>query len=340
MRLLDHWQVKLGSLVLSVLFYINLQNSKILVRTINIPLEYPKLSENLVYSKNNEKAIPVRVEGVRDLVNYHSQFMKAILEVTDPVSGKNIALIKKISNVPNGIKVTKSSDNIIVFLESKISKSVPFDVHFEDEPKENYIKVSHTIKPSRITVNGLQSSLEKLNKISLPVISLKEKKESFTKTFKVPDQGKNVLVDTSVKEVQVRVNITAVSSGVGEQIVSGIPVKCTGLDDSLEAELSDEEISIKFYSPVPLKSLDVIRGITASIPCNYTYDKALKKIVPNSTPVISKVRILKSSQIRNIEVLSVMPERIKITYKVKSNHDESSENTEDETKPEPPESEE
>ena len=134
-------------------------------------------------------------------------------------------------------------------------------------------------------------------------------------------------------------NITAASSGTGEQIVSGISVKCTGLDDMLEAELSDEEISLKFFSQTPLKSLDVIKGITASVPCNYTYDKTLKKILPNSIPVISKVRVLKSPQLKNIEILNVMPERIKISYKIKSSADEKSENSEnsEEETPEPPE---
>jgi len=340
MRIFDHWQVKIGSVLLSILFYVNLQNSKILVKTMNVPIEYPKLPENLVYSKNNERAIPVKIEGVRDLVNYHSQFMKAIIDFPEPTSGENTAQVKRISNVPNGIKVTKMSDSIVVHLESKISKTIPLEVYFEDEPRENYIKVSHTIKPARITVNGTQSSLEKLNKVSLPVISLKDRKEPFTRTFKVPDLGKNVILSAKIKEIQVRVNITATSSGVGEQIVSGIPVKCLGLDDALEAELSDEEISLKFYSQTPLKSLDVIKGITASVPCNYTYDKALKKILPNSTPVISKVRVLKSPQMKNIEILSVMPEKIKISYRIKSAGDEKTENpenSEEETAPEPPE---
>ncbi|EMO23582.1 hypothetical protein LEP1GSC168_0812 [Leptospira santarosai str. HAI134] len=37
-------EAKLGSLILAIVFYVNLQNSKILVKEIQIPIEYPKLA--------------------------------------------------------------------------------------------------------------------------------------------------------------------------------------------------------------------------------------------------------------------------------------------------------
>ncbi|MCE9500491.1 MAG: YbbR-like domain-containing protein [Leptospira sp.] len=348
MKIFDHWKAKVGSVLLATLFYINLQNSKMLIKTIQIPIEYPKLSSNLLYSKIPDKTIPARVEGIRDVVNYHSQFMKVVIDPNELVLGENEVQVRKISGIPNSLKVTRLVDKINVTVENKITKTISFDVSFEDDTSGNFIKASHFIRPSRIQVTGPQSAMEKFNKISLPSISLKDKKESFTRNIRLPDLPKGVLPVNKVKDIEVRVNIISGSSGVGEQIVTGIPVRCSVLDDALEAELSVDEISLKFFTQTPLKSIDVIRGINATIPCNYSFDKLTGKIIPNSQPVLSKVRVLKSPQLKNIEILNIIPEKVTITYKIRSEFvrkkdnpkdrskepDDTNENTND---PEPPE---
>ncbi|HMX34640.1 MAG TPA: hypothetical protein PKC66_20565, partial [Leptospiraceae bacterium] len=107
MRLFDFWQAKIGSVLLAIIFYVNLQNSKVLVKTINVPIEYPRLTGNLYYSKNSEKTFQIRVEGFRDLVNYHSQFMKVVVDPSELTVGENQYEVKKIWGAPSsGIKIT------------------------------------------------------------------------------------------------------------------------------------------------------------------------------------------------------------------------------------------
>ena len=96
MRIFDFWQAKVGSVLLACIFYINLQNSKVLVKNINVPIEYPRLNGNLYYSKNNEKTFSIKVEGFKDLVNYHSQFMKVVIDPNELVVGENQYEVKKV----------------------------------------------------------------------------------------------------------------------------------------------------------------------------------------------------------------------------------------------------
>jgi len=93
--LFRNWKAKLISLLLATVFYINLQNSKVLIKTINVPIDYPKLTGNLTYGKNLEKTIPVRVEGLKDVVNYYSQFLKAVVDPEDLKVGVTEVPIKK-----------------------------------------------------------------------------------------------------------------------------------------------------------------------------------------------------------------------------------------------------
>lgn len=333
-RLFSHWQAKIGSILLAVIFYANLQNSKILVKNINIPVDYPKLSSNLFYSKNPQKTYPVRVEGVRDLVNYHSQFMKVLIDPSELVVGENSIEVKKIWGVPSsGVKVSGLGGTINVGVDILSSKTLPVDIGFDEDPNSNFVRSSYFIKPSRVTIAGPKSLLEKMTKYQLPTVSLRDVSESFTKTIRAPELLKGLSYMTPVKEFQVRVNIIKDLSNVGEQVVVQLPVKCEHLDSNLEADLSAEEVAIKFFSTSQVNSIQIIQGMKATVPCNYTYDKKLRKILPNSAPFLAKVRIVKSNDLKNIEILNVSPERVSIQYKVKNNLKDAALEPEKEEKP-------
>ena len=128
-----NWQAKLGSFLLATLFYLNLQSSKILVKTVDIPIEYPRLPISWTYDKSNEKTLKVKVEGFRDLVNYHSQFMKIIIDPNDLSVGENLIEIKKIWGTSSKIKVTPEVEKIKVLIEQNTTKTIPVDILFEDD---------------------------------------------------------------------------------------------------------------------------------------------------------------------------------------------------------------
>ncbi|TGN19055.1 CdaR family protein [Leptospira idonii] len=311
-----NWKAKLISLFVAVFFYINLQNSKILIKTISVPVEYPKLTGNLSYNKNPEKTIPVRVEGLKDVVNYYSQFMKAVVDPEDVQIGVTEVPIKKIVGVPSGVKVTKLKKTVPVEIESRGLKVVPIEPSFEGNPPANFEKLTQILSPAKITVSGKPYELEKITKIVLPEISLTDKREPFAKTVRIPDLPKGISVLGS-RDVTVNVNIIPLSYKTGEQTAAGIPIVCSGLDGRLEAELSEEQAAIRYFSVKPIRSAQILTGIVAQVPCNYIYDPVKNKIIPELQPQIAKVRIIKNKDLKGIEVLQINPEKIEIRYKVK-----------------------
>ncbi|MCZ8156417.1 MAG: CdaR family protein [Leptospira sp.] len=317
-KIFRNWKAKLASLLIASFFYINLQNSKILIKTINVPIEYPKLSGNLTYAKNPEKTVPVRVEGLKDVVNYYSQFMKAIIDAEDVQYGVTEVPIKKIAGVPSGVKVTKLKKTVPIEIESRGLKVVPLEVTFEGAPPPNFEKLTQILSPARVTISGKPQDLEKISKITLPEISLNERRDPFAKTVRIPDLAKGVNVLGS-RDVTVNVNIIPLSYKTGEQTAAGIPIVCTGLDPRLEAEFSEEQIAIRYFSTKPIRSAQILTGLVAQVPCNYIYDPIKHKIIPELQPQIAKVRVVKNKDLKGIEILQINPEKIEIRYRIKEN---------------------
>ncbi|EKJ86915.1 YbbR-like domain-containing protein [Leptospira meyeri] len=329
-KIVRNWKAKLVSLIIASIFYVNLQNSKVLIKTINVPVDYPKLSGNLNYSKNPEKTIPIRVEGLKDVVNYYSQFMKAVIDPEDVQLGVTEVPIKKIVGVPSGVKVTKLKKTVPVEIESRGLKIVPLEVVFEGAPPANFEKLTQIVSPQKITLSGKPQDLEKITKVLLPEISLIDKKEPFAKTVRIPDLPKGVNVLGS-RDVTVNVNIIPLSYKTGEQTAAGIPIVCSGQDIRLDAELSEEQVAIRYFSLKPIRSAQILTGITAQVPCNYIFDPIKNKIIPELQPQVAKVRIIKNKDLKGIEILQISPEKIEIRYKVKEQQNPDSDPTDDGT---------
>ena len=99
------------------------------------------------------------------------------------------------------------------------------------------------------------------------------------------------------------------------------------------------EITLKFKSPTPIGSFQLLDGVQALVSCTNTYDPLTKRILPNSLPVFSKIKIVKSPILRSIDIINIIPERLTITYRPKTTVNELTDKTnkseEDKDLPEP-----
>jgi hypothetical protein len=95
------------------------------------------------------------------------------------------------------------------------------------------------------------------------------------------------------------------------------------LDPKLDAELSEEQVAIRYFSLKPIRSAQILTGITAQVPCNYIFDPIKNKIIPELQPQVAKVRVIKNKDLKGIEILQISPEKIEIRYKVKEQNIDS-----------------
>lgn len=315
---LNNWQAKLASVALATLFYFNLQNSKILTKEVNVKIEYPKLGRDLVISKASDQTVPVKVEGVREYVNFYSPSLKVYLPSVELKPGENIVTVTRVSGAPAGLRATILKNTVKVIVDSSVSRSLELEQKFIGDPPKDYVKSSHFVSPASLVVVGNPSQFDKVGRLSLPPISLKDKTKTFTTKYKVPDLPAGLRYRDNVREVSVTVNIIADSSTPGESIVLGVPVKCDNLDKNLEAEFSEQEVSVKLQSKTPLRSIQIIKGLSARVVCAHKFDPKTKKILPDNKPVVAKVRLEKDNKsLKSVEIQGVFPDRISILYRVR-----------------------
>lgn len=314
----NNWHAKLLSFFVASIFYLYLQTSKITIREVEIPIEYPRLSSSFSYGKNNPKTIQVRVQGLKDLVNYHSQFLKVSIDQNDLRVGENLIEIKKFLGATQKIKIIPELETITVFVEHTYAKSIPIEILFEGDLPQGLIKTSHSIKPSIVTINGNKEVLETITKYTPGKINLAGIKDSTTISIKLGEPPKGASFVGAPREILVRVNVFKGSSSSGDQVFGGIPIRCEGRIENLLPVFSQEEVTIKFHANNPVNSIDIIQGIRAVVPCTHSYDYRTKKILPNPYPVTSKVKILKNSVLRSLEITSIIPEKVTVQFRVKN----------------------
>lgn len=316
------WFAKILSFLAASLFYLYLQTSKVTIKDMEIPIEYPRLSSTFTYGKNNPKTVQVRVQGLKDLVNYHSQFLKVAIEQNDLRVGENIIEVKKYWGSSPKIKITPENETIAVYVDHTYAKSIPVEINFEGELPPGLIKTSHSIKPANITVNGTKEVIDGLSKLTLGKINLSQIKESTTISLKPSEPPKGTTFVGSPREFQIRVNVFRGNSSGGDQVFGGIPIRCEGRAENLIPVFSQEEVTIKFHSNSPVNSIDIIQGIRAVVPCTHTYDYKTKKIIPGPYPVTAKVKITKTAALRALEITSIVPEKITVQFRVKNRDSE------------------
>ncbi|MEM7180023.1 MAG: CdaR family protein [Spirochaetota bacterium] len=346
-----NWQAKVGSLLLAIALYINLQTQKITSKTYEIPISYPKLSQNLYYDVKRKKTYKVKLEGFKDLIKLHFQYLKLVIEPEDLHSGQNLIEVKQFKFEglpPNGIKIIPLDGKLKVNVDTLESRTIPVEVIFEDQPPANYSRSSYKVSPNSIVISGPKQIIEKWNRYT-PKISLRDQRESFARKFRI-SLPRSLKLVSKKKEVIIRVGIVKTSTGVpepGEQVVVGIPVKCRNVSKDLSVSLAKSTVSLKFYSPNTLNSIQIIKGVKVWLNCKHSYDKKKSRIKPAATGY-HKVNVSKSAEVANIDIIDTIPEKIKVSYKkkaTKTNDDfpltpdkENGSNGKNNIDPEPPES--
>ena len=260
----------------------------------------------------------VRVQGLRDLVNYHSQFLKVAIDQNDLRVGENIIEVKKFWGANQKIKITPELETITVFVEHTYAKSIPVEILFEGDLPQGLIKTSHTVKPSVVTINGSKEILDGIIKYIPGKINLSQIKDSTTVSLKIGEPPKGSSFVGAPREFIVRINIFKGASSTGDQVFGGVPIRCEGRLENLLPVFSQEEVTIKFHANNPVSSIDIIQGIRAVVPCTHTYDIRTKKILPSPYPVTSKVKIIKNPALRTLEITSIVPEKITVQFRVKN----------------------
>ena len=320
-----NWKIKLGSFFISIILYMGLQNSKIEEKELNLKIVYPRLTDNFIYSEGRQNFVAIRVKGFEDNIN--SRFIKASVQLKDLKDSKNsfkkeefYVPIHYYTDLPNDLKLFPSQKMVKISIEERIKKIVPIEVGFvEQQPN---IKIEHYIVPKRVSIYGTKKNLKEIRKITLPNISLRNKKSSFNKTINLPSLPGQLSYSKNIKNAEVIILIT---NSEEKQDVNpetkflsvNLPVQCSISNSQYNVSFSksDAEVTLSYEHNIEKNSefMDYIKKmIKLRVNCYYVKDES------DNRPIVSKfVNIKSQNKIKDISILDIEPKKIEIFFSQK-----------------------
>lgn len=180
--LLDNLKIKLLALGLAILLFGISRQPQRDVMLINVPLEFVSIPVGYEISSPVPATVNLRLSGPQDLVrSISANQLEVKASLADEGVGDRVIQLKA-SDVlkPEKINVrTIEPDTIDLRLEPTRRKTVPVQCEFIGKLPEGYEIAGYDAEPRTVEVEGPDSRIEQITKISTESISLDGRKESF-----------------------------------------------------------------------------------------------------------------------------------------------------------------
>jgi YbbR domain-containing protein len=219
-------QYKLSALILACLFWYIVQGEEILEINRRIVVNI-KVPEGYMIKGPETRIKDATLRGSRVLLgDFSTKPLEATIRIADGKTGQLRYRIDKeyIRNWDNRIKLTVHDPYITVFVDEKLSRTVPVREFLKGVPGDGYIIEKTVIKPSTITVTGLKSEISKINEILTEPIDVENLQA--TKSFEAK------LMAQDIPKSGLSVDKVSVNLLVGEKKINkrfgSVPVEVVG----------------------------------------------------------------------------------------------------------------
>jgi YbbR domain-containing protein len=201
--LFDNWGIKLLSLALSLTLWFYVTSKGKTEITMTVPLELRNIPQNMAVVGNVAGSLDVRVQGqeraLRDITIGKKIF--GILDLSLARVGENIVPISPDDiRRPSGVTVMHMSQSEVrVKLEPLVRRTFRLRALLHGAPARGYRLLKIAVTPPRITVEGPESVMKRLENLQTMPIEIQGAKESMTVSPKIDYQGKALKIsDTNI----------------------------------------------------------------------------------------------------------------------------------------------
>lgn len=176
-----HWLLKLLSLVIGTSLWYFVAGEDQVDMIVTIPLELRNLPADLVIANQYKKDIEVAIHGPRRLIqDMRQQNISRPVDLSKAEPGSMV--LQNDSNsipFPRGIAVQRVQPaNITLLVDRLVRKDFVITPVTRGKPTAGLVVENLTLNPSRITVTGPQTVLERENSLKTSVIDLEEVERS------------------------------------------------------------------------------------------------------------------------------------------------------------------
>jgi hypothetical protein len=174
-RLFGNLGLKLLALVLAILFWFFIATGREAYRELDVPVELEGLPEGIDDNAPEPENARIRVAGKgRDLFGLRPSDFRAVINVRGKDAGAYTFELTPSDVIYSGgldvsVEAILSQKTVIVKLERRIAKGVPVNVDFSGSPAAGYYLGLPEIEPSKATLYGSVTVLDKVRAVSVVV---------------------------------------------------------------------------------------------------------------------------------------------------------------------------
>ncbi|MBF0465308.1 MAG: hypothetical protein HQK88_03335 [Nitrospirae bacterium] len=205
----QNWEIKLISLVLSVLLwsFVTFRGQSEVI--LELPVEFKNVPVGYELSSTSTNTVNVSISGQERIIKAISpQDMSVYVDVDKVKPGESIVYLKN-SNIklPPSLTIKNISPSyVILHIEELLTKTVSVKPVIKGTPRKGYVISEITVNPDNVSVTGTKQSLAKRTNIETEPVDIKGAATTVEKT--VPIILRNYTVATQKDTVKVTVVIT------------------------------------------------------------------------------------------------------------------------------------
>ncbi len=315
------WKVKLGSLMLAILFHYYVIYTKTVSKTFYISIEQPSIPNNLVFLEDPPSFMKVIFSGPEEIMDINQSNFKIRLINTSPTAGINTYKVELIPNPPSGIIAIPEKTEIEITLDRKRTKLLPVVpvVSLPENKKITYWE----LKPSEIKLEGPRKVFLGVDRISLLKVDLHNKNNIFFDKVLIGNLPKFVKVSEN-QPIEIQILLKFFSEEELQEKIKNL---------STELQVFSEELDVLCSNPIDNLELEKIPKVTvtyiaknkiplqmflAQVLCVVEYNNTTKNIEPNSFIPSVPVNLKVNEIYKDIEILKVEPLTVDLNFKIKS----------------------
>ena len=295
------------SLVMSILLWAYLGNTKSGELKFKIPIVTKHLRENLIVSGISDKSVIAIFEGKKDyLKTINIKNIQAYVNLDNAKINKSykypIEMFK--NEIPVSLKVRFLKKFVTIKVEKRISKRIKVTPVITGKVKKGFILGKIKVEPQFITINGASSLIKKINEIYTSKMSVENSTEDIKREVDL-ERDKDLDINYSETNVLISVPIINYDNLYSLDLVPVINNKNS--DFSYVPVVSTVKVYIK-YSGEKIED-GVISAVIDAGDINYNKIFKNKKSIKKDLTV--KINISKIKE--QTEIVSIIPEKIKVT---------------------------
>jgi len=299
-RILDNLGLKVISLVLAFSLWYIVAGERGTEIVVSIPLEFRNLAKSLEVIEESAQQVEVRLRGSSDFLRALSpQEIQAAVDLSDAEPGeKTVYLTPDQVNTPYGVRVmrvTPASVNLVI--ESLAERTVRVVPRVVGEPAAGFVLANIRLEPSEITVSGPASVLENLEQVTTEPISAEGLRETYSESLQV-------LIDDpfvrprGVNSVEVTLLVQEESI---ERTLRDVPLSASPALPN--ASLATDSVEVVISGPRSMVEDVRVEDLDARV--------TIQDLAPGTHDLAPQVE-LKGSPVSGIEILRVVPERVRV----------------------------